>query len=135
MLARQSDEFDAVRRRAREVASHQLEQSHDAFPVCACASMVEGRIPRIRVTFERNGAFDVAQGPQGHREDRHRPDARIQKTEAKGQIVVAPGLKQSESLFEMFPRFAVLSSEPMRHSGRAVSDTGLGRIGSRLDVV
>ena len=34
----------------------------------------------------------------------------------------------------MFPRFAVLSGEPMRDSGRAVSDSGLGRIGSRLDV-
>jgi hypothetical protein len=80
MLARQLDEFDAVRRRAREVASHQFEHATTLFP-CARAGMGQGRIPRIRIKFERNGAFDVAQGPQGHREERHRPDAGIQKTE------------------------------------------------------
>ena len=134
MFVRQSDEFDAVRGSAREVASHQFEHGHDAFPVCACAGMGEGRIPRIRVKFERNGAFDLAQGPQGHREQRHRPDARLQKAEPEPETVDALGLKQSQSLFKMLPRFAVLSGEPMRDSGRAVCNSGLRRIGSRLDV-
>jgi hypothetical protein len=54
--------------------------------------------------------------------------------EAKGQIVVASGLEDGERAFQMLPRFAALSDEPMRHSGCAVSDSGLGRIGSRPDV-
>jgi hypothetical protein len=42
------------------------------------------------------------------------------------QIVVAPGLEQGESLFEMLPRFSVLSGEPMRHTGYAMSNSRLG---------
>ena len=121
-----STPFDAARERSPRINSNMRPY---ALPVCARAGMGEGRIPRIRVKFERNGAFDVAQGPQGHREERHRPDARIEKPNS--QTVVVPGLKQSQSLFKMLPRLAVLSGEPMRDSGRAVSDSGLGRIGSR----
>ena len=92
--------------------------------------------PAIRASAspnEGNRAPDVAQRPQCKREVKHRRDARV-LSEAKGQIVVAPGLKQGERAFQMLPRFEVLSGEPMRDSGHAVSDSGLGRIGSRLDV-
>jgi hypothetical protein len=53
-------------------------------------------------------------------------------TEAKGQVVVAPGLEDGQRAFKILPRFAVLPDEPMRHSGYAVSDSGLGRIGLAL---
>ena len=96
--------------------------------------MGEARVPRIRVKFERNGAFDLARGPQGHREVQRIAPTPDPKVRTGTQIVVALGLKQSESVFKMIPRFAVLSGEPMRDSGRAVCDSGLRQIGSCLDV-
>ncbi len=95
--------------------------------------MGEARDPRLGAADERNRAFDVAQRPQREREVEHRRDAGV-LSEAKGQIVVAAGLEQGERAFQMIARFAILSGEPMRDSGDAMSDSGLGRIGSRLDV-
>src|SRR5271166_1943186 len=77
--------------------------------------------------------FDVAQGPQSEREVGHRRDAGV-LSEAKCQIVVAAGLEQGERAFQMFSGFVVLAGEPKRESGCALSDSGFGRVGSRLDI-
>ncbi len=55
-------------------------------------------------------------------------------SEAERQIVVAARLEQGERAFQMIARFAVFSGEPMRDPGRAVRDSGLGRIAIRLGV-
>ena len=94
--------------------------------------MGEVRDPRLSTADQGNRSSDVAHRPQCEREVMHRQDAGV-RSKAKGQIV-ALRMKQGESLFKMFPRFEVLSGEPMRDSGRAVSNSCLGRIGSRLDV-
>jgi hypothetical protein len=95
--------------------------------------MCDGGNPRVRAVDEGSRAPDVADRPQYHREAMHRGDAFVM-SEAESKIVVAPGLKQRQRLFKMLPRFAVLSGEPMRHPGCAVSDSGLGRVRPRLDV-
>src|SRR5271154_4471951 len=95
--------------------------------------MGEARDPRLSVADQGNRAPDVAQRPQREREVQHYCDALV-LAEAKGQIVVAPRSEQVESPFELLPRFAVLSGEPMRRSGCQVSDSGFGPIGSRLGV-
>ena len=102
-------------------------------PMCTRADMGEAGTPRLSVASEGDRASDVAQRPQREREIQHCPGAGV-VAEVKGQIVVASGLKQGERAFQMLARFSVLSGEPMRHSGCTVSDSGLGRIGSRLDV-
>ena len=86
--------------------------------------MGETRDPRLGVADQGNRALDVAHRPQREREVEHRSDAGI-LSEAKGEIVVTPGLKQRDSAFQMAARFAVLSGEPMRQSCCAVSDAGL----------
>ena len=66
--------------------------------------MGEARDPRLSVADEGNRAPDVAQRPQCEREVKHRRDAGV-LSEAKGQIVVAPGLEQGERAFQMLARF------------------------------
>ena len=124
MLTRESDEFIGVQRHARKIASHQFEHGHMQFPMCARADMGEAIAPRLGFGDEGNRACDVAQRPQGEREIQHRRGAGV-LPEVERQIVVAPGLEQGESLFEMPSPFAVLAGEPMHHSGCAVSDSGL----------
>jgi hypothetical protein len=95
--------------------------------------MGEARNPRLRVANEGNRASDVAQRPQREREVQHCWDDLV-LAEAKGQIVVTPRLEQGERAFEMLSRFEILSGGPMSVAGCAVSNSGLGRIGSRPDV-
>jgi hypothetical protein len=101
--------------------------------MCARTDMSEACDPRLGVPDEGNGAPNFAQRPQGERKIQHRCGAGV-LPEAERQIVVTPSLEQGESLFEMLPRFSVLSGKPMRHTGYAVCNSGLGRIGTRLDV-
>ena len=95
--------------------------------------MGEARDPRFSVADQGNRAPDVAERPQSKRKVKHRRDAGV-GPEAERQIVVASGLEQGESTFEMLTRFAVLSGEPMRISRYSLRDGGFGRIGLRLDV-
>jgi hypothetical protein len=95
--------------------------------------MSEARDPRLCVTEDGDRAPDVTQRPQYKREVEHRGDAGV-VSEPERQTVVAPGLKQGDSLFKMLPCFMVLSGEPMRASSRAVSHSGLGGIGIGPDV-
>jgi hypothetical protein len=95
--------------------------------------MGEVREPSLGAVHKGNRALDVPHRPQREREVEHGRHAGI-LSEAKGEIVVTPGLKQRDSAFQMAARFAVLSGEPMRHSSCAVSDASLSRIRSCLDV-
>ena|ERR1700733_3778214 len=133
MLTRQSCGFYRVRRGARAVAAHEFKHSREMFPEDARVDMGEARDPRLSVASKGNSALDVAHRPQREREVEHRRHAGI-LSEAKGEIVVTPGLKQRDSAFQMAARFAVLSGEPMREPSCAVSDASLSRIGSCLDV-
>src|SRR6478752_6166321 len=123
MLTRQSRGFCRVRRGARAVAAHEFKHSQEMFPEDARVDMGEARDPRLSVADQGNRALDVAHRPQREREVEHRSDAGI-LSEAKGEIVVTPGLEQRDSTFQMAARFAVLAGEPMRHSGCTVSDSG-----------
>ena len=64
MLARESGEFDGIRRSAHDVATHQFEQgrlaslSHPLRTNMACA-----RDPRLHAVDERNRSIDFAEGP------------------------------------------------------------------------
>ena len=90
--------------------------------------------PALRASAdERNRAPDVAQRPQCERETKHRRDAGV-VPEPECQIVIAAGLEQGERVLYMLARFDVLSGEPMSDSSHAVGDTGLRRIGSRLNI-
>jgi hypothetical protein len=133
VFARKSSEFDGVSRCPREVAAHQFDQGDNAMSRSARADVRVTRDPRLSVTNEGNCALNVAQRPQREREVKHRRDARV-LSETKGQIVVPAGLEQRQRAFQMLACYDVLSSEPMRDSRRPVSDSGLGRIGPRLDV-
>src|SRR5208337_1998382 len=82
---------------------------------------------------QRNRPFDVSERPRREGQLAEGCDDRVMR-KAKAQFVVASGLEDSQRAFQMLPRFTVLSGKPMRYSGCAVSDSGLGRIGSRLDV-
>src|SRR6516162_11104916 len=93
----------------------------------------EAHDPRIHALNQRNSLINLAERPQHECEIGHGGHAKVHP-EAKRQIVVAPGLEQGESTFEMLPRFAVLSGEQMRGSGRAMSGSGLWPIRLRLDV-
>ena|ERR1700722_6036062 len=124
MLTRQSCGFHRMRRGARAIAAHEFKHSREMFPEDARVDMGEARDPRLSVATKGNRALDVAQRPQRQREVVHRCDAGI-LSEAKGEIVVTPGLKQRDSAFQMAARFAVLSGEPMREPCCAVSDSGL----------
>jgi hypothetical protein len=95
--------------------------------------MGEGGSVRLRAANEGNRAPDVAQRPQGEREVKHCRDAGV-LSEAVRQIVIAARLEQFKRAFQMIARFKILSGEPMCESDRAVSDTGVGRIGSIRDV-
>src|SRR5271166_3364411 len=95
--------------------------------------MSEACDSRLSTSHEGDRTFDFAERPQCNREIEHRRSAGvISKTER--QIVVAPGFEQGERKFQMIARFAILSGKPVRDSSNAVSDAGLGRIGSRLDI-
>ena len=89
--------------------------------------------PRLQTPDQRNRPFDVSERPRREGQLAEGCDDRVMR-EAKGQFVVASGLEDSQRAFQMLPRFTVLSGKPMRYSGCAVSDSGLGRIGPRLDV-
>ena len=133
MLAREPDELEGVRRGARGVATHQFEQGRVHSSKRERADMGEVRHPRLHAVDERNRAIDLAERPRRNRQIGHCADAGVQ-SEAKGQIVVAAGLEQGERTFQMIPRLAILAGEPASHSGGAMGDAGLRRIGSRLDV-
>ncbi len=133
MLTREPGEFDSVRRGPREVAAQEFEHGRVRLRVCVRADVRNACDPRLGVANDGGRTSDLAQRPQDNREVRHRPDGGV-VSEAERQIVVAPGSKQGQRLFEMFSRFVVLSGEPMRESGCAVSDAGLGRIGLRFNV-
>jgi hypothetical protein len=77
--------------------------------MCARADVGEGAASRIRVASERNRPPDLAHRPQSECEEEHRRDAYVY-SEAKGQIVVAAGLKLGQRMFKMVPRFGVLSA-------------------------
>ena len=89
--------------------------------------------PRLGVDNEGNRPPDVTQRPQGEREIQHRRNSLV-VSEAKGQIVVAPGLEERQRVFQGLARFEILTGEPMRHPGCAASNSRLRRVGSRLDV-
>ena len=55
-------------------------------------------------------------------------------SEAERQIVVAARLEQGERAFQMIACFAVFSGEPMRDPGRAVRDSGFGRVAIAVGV-
>jgi hypothetical protein len=57
--------------------------------------MGEARDPGLGAADEGNRASDVAQRPQDKREAKHRRRAGV-LAEAKGQIVVSPGLEQGQ---------------------------------------
>src|ERR1700722_17448574 len=133
MLTRQSCGFYRMRRGARAIAAHELKHSREMFPEDARVDMGDARHPRLSAATKENRALDVAHRPQREREVEHRRHAGI-LSEAKGEIVVKPGLKQHDSAFRMAARFAVLSSEPMREPSCAVSDARLSRIGYCLAV-
>ncbi len=95
--------------------------------------MGEVRYPPLHAVDERNRAIDLAERPQREGKIGHRADARV-RSEAKGQIVVAARLEQGERTFQMILSLAIFAGEPMSDPDRAVSDAGLRRIGSRLDV-
>jgi hypothetical protein len=133
VLARELREFSGVPRGAREVAAHQIEPGRNIYPIRARRNMRELRDPGLGAANERNRRFNVAQRPRCNRKVKHCRDAGI-LSEAKGEVVVTPGLKQRDSAFQMVARFSELTGEPMRNSGRAVSDSCLGRIPFRFDI-
>ncbi len=126
VLTREAGGFGGIRCGAREVAPHQLEHGRAPFPERAGTDVGEARDPRRSIAAEGNRALDVAQRPHGERQENHCRDAHV-LPEAEGQIVVAPGLKQGQCTFQLLSSFGVLSSEPMRGPGYAVSDSCLGR--------
>lgn len=133
VLARKLGEFKGVLGGTWEVAAHQREHGRVSLPKCACTDVSEARYPRFSVADEGGCAPHLAQRPQHKREAKHCRDTRV-LPETEGQIVVTAGLKHGKRMFKMFPRLEVLSGEPMRDSNRAVRNSGLGRIRSRLDV-
>jgi hypothetical protein len=97
--------------------------------------MGEVRDPPVHAVDERNRAVDLAERPGRKRKIDHRGGARIH-SETKGQIVViTAGLELRERPFQVILCLAVVAGEPASDPGSAMSDTGLGRVGSRLDVV
>ncbi len=56
------------------------------------------------------------------------------RAQNEGEIVVPNRQEQGKCAFQMVARFFVFTGEPVRHSGCAMGDAGLGRIGSRLKV-
>jgi hypothetical protein len=124
MLTHQSCGFYRVRRGARAVAAHELKHSREMFPEDARVDMGEARHPRLSVATKGNRALDVAHQPQREGEVQHRRHAGT-VSEAKGEIVVTPGLKQRDSAFQMAARFAVLSGEPSRF-GAGFADLNRG---------
>ena len=122
--------FGAARERSPRITSNKAACS---FPYARVATWARPAIRASASPIEGNRALDLAQRPQCEREIEHRRDAGV-VSEAEGQIVVAAGLEQGERAFQMLARFAILSGEPMRDPSNAVSDAGLRRIGSRLDV-
>ena len=89
--------------------------------------MSKGRNPRLHEVDERNRAIHFAESPRRDRQVSHRVHAGV-LSEAKGQVIVAAGLKQDKRPFEVIPRFSVLAGEPASYPGGAMSDAGLGRI-------
>ena len=57
--------------------------------------------------------IDFAERPRHNRQIGHRGDSGVW-SEAKGQIIVAAGLKQGERAFQMLPRF----EDSLRRSAR-----------------
>src|SRR5689334_20344342 len=110
MLTRQPGKFEGVWRAAAVVAAHQLEHGRVHFPVSVRANMSEARNPPISALDKGNRPFDLAQRPQGDREEEHHPDAYVVR-EAKDQIVVSPRLKECERALQIIARFEVLSGE------------------------
>jgi hypothetical protein len=103
MLARQSCGFYRVRRGARAIAAHEFKHSREMFPEDPRVDMGEAGHPRLSVATKGNRAHDVAHRPQRERKLEHRRHAGI-LSEAKGEIVVTPGLKQRDSAFQMAAR-------------------------------
>ena len=68
MLVRELCEFMALRRGAREVASHQFEHGRVHRPIRARANMGEARAPRFSLADQGNRPPDIAQRPQRERE-------------------------------------------------------------------
>jgi hypothetical protein len=128
LLTRDALEFNDVRRGAREAAPHQFEHGRVHMPVGARRDVRHSAESPLSAANKRNRAFDVAQRPQRNREVEHRSDPGVM-SEPKGEVVVAAWLEQRQSLFQVNSRFDILSGEPMRDTGRAMSDAGLGRIG------
>jgi len=133
MLAREPGEFESVRRGTRGAAAYQFEHRRVQIPVCARADMRQARDP-FGVGNKRNRTSNVAQRPQCMREVKHRPDAGIY-SKVKGQIVIATGLEQRERTLKTIARVDVLSGEQVGDPRGATGDSGLGRIGPRLDVI
>ncbi len=96
--------------------------------------MGEVRHPHLHAVDERNRPIDFANRPRRYRQNGHRNDAGV-LSKAIGQIVVAAGSEQGERSFQVIPRLRVLAGEPASNSRGAMGDAGLGRIGSRLNVV
>jgi hypothetical protein len=133
MLARELGKFDAVHCGTRRIVTHQFEPDCEGSVVGVRADVREARHPRLSVANEGNGAPDVAQRPQGEREIQHRGNPLV-VSEAKGQIVVTPGLEERQRVFQGLARFDILTGKPMCDPGYAASDSGLRLVRSRLDV-
>ena len=123
-----------MRRGARGVAAHQVEQ--DRLQCCECerAGVRDFPDPPLHALNEQNRAIDLPERPQRKREIAHRADAGIE-LETKGEVIVSAGLKHCERSFEMIPRLAISSREPASDSCDAVADDHLLRVRSRRDGV
>ncbi len=133
VLARETREFGGARRGARTVAAQQFEHRGLQSGERERADVGEARDPRDHTLDERNRAIDVAERPQRMRQIGHCTDARV-LSEAKGQIVVPARPKQGQRAFQIIARFTILSGEPAVDPSGAAGDSGIRRIGSRLDV-
>ena len=134
MLTREPGEFEGVRR-ARATWSPRI-NSNKAACIFQTASVPTCVRPAIRVCVLSTREIARSTSPRGHnasREMKHCADAGV-LSEAEGQIVVATGLEQGERAFKMIARLAILAGEPEGDPGGAMGDSGLGRIGFRLDV-
>ena len=124
MLIGKPSKFGRIRGDAGDVAAYQFEHRSMHGGIGLRSGMGHAGDPRPRALDKGQGAINLAQGPNSDREVEHRSDPRI-VTKAEGQVVVAARPEERERLFEMVLGFVVLSSEPMRDSRCAVSDTGL----------
>jgi hypothetical protein len=133
VLSPESGELDGVQREMRAIAAHQFEQSREHLPVCVRADMCDARDPRLGGPDVGNRTRNVAQLPQWEREMKHRPHAGV-ISEAKGEIIVTPGLEQRERAFQMVARLDVFTGQKVARPASSMRNPGFGRIGPCLNV-